>query len=158
MLVGCSNGGNDESSHKDDSSKTEQRINHHLNMTQKDSKRNDTNNKQDNQENNNNKERTSNQNPNVGEQRTSERPTTNSNGNSSDNQNKQQQSVQDNQNKYVAPYQSENATRVARYLSPFEETAVKLYSNYQILKLHFPLPKMKLICMEAKINHIMIIQ
>ena len=37
-------------------------------------------------------------------------------------------------------------------------TAVKLCSNYQILKLHFPLPKMKLICMEAKINHIMIIQ
>ncbi|MCT6851219.1 MAG: hypothetical protein M3001_11670, partial [Staphylococcus epidermidis] len=35
-------------------------------------------------------------------------------------QNKQQQSVQDNQNKYVAPYQSENATRVARCLSPFE--------------------------------------
>ena len=25
MLVGCSNGGNDESSHKDDSSKTEQK-------------------------------------------------------------------------------------------------------------------------------------
>ena len=35
MLVGCSNGGNDESSHKDDSSKQNKRINHHLNMTQK---------------------------------------------------------------------------------------------------------------------------
>ncbi|MCG1944336.1 hypothetical protein K4S01_02945 [Staphylococcus epidermidis] len=121
MLVGCSNGGNNESSHKDDSSKTEQKDkSSSQHDSKKDSKRNDTNNKQDNQENNTNKEQTNNQNPNDGEQRTSERPTTNSNGNSSDNQNKQQQSVQDNQNKYVAPYQSENATRVARYLSPFE--------------------------------------
>ena len=53
--------------------KQNKRINHHLNMTQKDSKRNDTNNKQDNQENNTNKEQTNNQNPNDGEQRTSEK-------------------------------------------------------------------------------------
>ena len=96
--------------------------------------------------------------PNVGEQRTSERPTTNSNGNSSDNQNKQQQSVQDNQNKYVAPYQSENATRVARYLSPFEGDRSQALQQLPNFETALSIAKMKLICMEAKINHIMIIQ
>ena len=57
MLVGCSNGGNDESSHKDDSSKTEQKDkSSSQHDSKKDSKRNDTNNKQDNQENNTNKQ------------------------------------------------------------------------------------------------------
>ena len=138
--------------------KQNKRINHHLNMTQKDSKRNDANNKQDNQENNNNKEQTSNQNSNAGEQRTSERPTTNSNGISSDNQNKQQQSVQDNQNKYVAPYQSKNATRVARYLSPFEGDRSQALQQLPNFETALSIAKTKLICMEAKINHIMIIQ
>ena len=121
MLVGCSNGGNDESSHKDDSSKTEQKD---KSSSQHDSKK--IRNVMIRLISKTIRKITIIKNEqvikiqNVGEQRTSERPTTNSNGNLSDNQNKQQQSVQDNQNKYVAPYQSENATRVARYLSPFE--------------------------------------
>ena len=72
--------------------------------------------------------------------------------------NKQQQSVQDNQNKYVAPYQSENATRVARYLSPFEGDRSQALQQLPNFETALSIAKTKLICMEAKINHIMIIQ